>query len=184
MQKILLTIFTLIFSLSFFSVALAQETQKLNITEQISVPYTEISKFDQNENGEIDKWSYKNKNSITLTAYDTNNDKKPDLWLKYDDNQVLDLEIHDTDKDGTPDIFFELSEDGKIKNKYGDGLKEFERPKTKIFTPQEKTTISNEELLGDLSDLDSKKSGSTATILIFILLLGAVVWWYFRKKHK
>jgi hypothetical protein len=183
MQKIILTILTAIFSISFFSVVSAQETQNLNISADVSVPYTEILEFDQNEDEQIDKWTYKNQDSITLTAYDTNNDKKPDLWLKYDKDQVLALEIHDTNKDGTPDIFFELSGDEKIKNKYGDGLKKFERPETKIFTPQQETTLSNEELLGDLSDLDPEKSGSMTIVLIFILL-GAAVWWYLKSKRK
>ncbi len=73
-----------------------------------TIDYDEFLQSDTDNNGMNDRQSYYKNDALVFTAYDRNEDGKPDLWFRYDDELRLDLEIVDQNKDGTPDEFHQF----------------------------------------------------------------------------
>ncbi|MCK4539522.1 hypothetical protein KAU09_00025 [Candidatus Parcubacteria bacterium] len=66
---------------------------------EYTVEYNSSEKINQNYT------IYKKEGRIVLSVFDTDKNGKDDLWLRYNENFVLDLEASDTNKDGKPDTF-------------------------------------------------------------------------------
>jgi len=71
----------------------------------------DYDQVDQVEDGFV---SYYFEGNIVLSVFDTNNDGKNDLWLRYDSQGFLDLEVIDTDYDQEPDTFTKVDQDEDV----------------------------------------------------------------------
>src|SRR5665648_292067 len=63
------------------------------------IVYDALVVTDTDEDGINDRTSYYQDGLLVFTAYDRDNNGKPDLWFRYDDELRLDLEIVDSNND-------------------------------------------------------------------------------------
>ncbi len=66
---------------------------------------------DTNGNGKNDRTSYYQGDTLVWSAYDEDENGKPDLWLRYKGGDTIDLEIHDADGNGEPEKIAEFVQD-------------------------------------------------------------------------
>lgn len=86
------------------------------------VEYDTLVVADTDMDGINDRTSYYQDEVLVFTAYDRDNNGKPDLWFRYDDELSLDLEIVDSDSDGEPDVFSHIDEEEAVTRIDGEGF--------------------------------------------------------------
>lgn len=171
------------------------QSNEIVIAPEIVVEYTEVTEIDTDNNNKIDKWSYIGDGTglkvdgvsvpdIVATAYDTDNDGVANLWLVYNTDQTIKYEAHDTTGDGNADTIFEISASGEVVNISGEEAGKLDRVKTEIFIggASGNAGLSDDELIGDISDLDKSSGGSS--IVLYIIIVLAIAGFIYWKKRK
>ncbi len=151
---------------------------------EYTVEYSQSEEISQNH------VIYKKGGQIVLSVFDTDENKKDDLWLRYNENFVLDLEASDTNGDGQPDTFAVLdSEENVVDFKAPDFVLE------KIVLPKNpnpkqgviQTEIREPEIFTVGPPPTKNKFSFPIKWIIAILAIGAVVFlklWSNRKRKR
>ena len=87
------------------------------------IEYDSTLESDTNGNGKNDRTSYYLNGVLTFTAYDENEDGKPDLWLRFKNGDTIDLELADKNGDGEPDLITEITPQEKAEVIYDSGAR-------------------------------------------------------------
>lgn len=69
----------------------------------IAITYDQSFETDFDGNGTSDRTSYYAGDTLVFTAFDLDENGKPELWLRYKGGDTVDLELADTTGDGEPD---------------------------------------------------------------------------------
>lgn len=104
---------SVLFILLFLPVFAFAEIQEMKVGD-VGVSYDEIVEADTNGNGMNDRSSFYKNGALVFTAYDRDEDGKPDLWFQYDDELFLTQSLEDVDSDGTPDEVLGYSREEEI----------------------------------------------------------------------
>ena len=176
----------LIFGILVSSTVLANEDKKeiRNIQfDNYTVAYDKIHEVDTTHS------AYFLENKIVLSIFDTDNNNKKDLWLRYGDEGVLNLEVSDLDGDGVIDSVYEVLSDESYKSikvqefKVKDILLP-ENPNKKEKIAIKNTTEKKEKFI--LNPPPTEKKGFSFPYLqIFLLaIIGGIVYYLKQKKNK
>lgn len=119
--------------------------------------FDEKIETDTDGNGKNDRTSYYKNNVLVWSAFDDDEDGEPDLWLRYKNGDIVDLEISDPNGDGNPDKIAEFDYQGKRELIYDSG-----------------------------AEFAGSNSLSMTYVLIIGILTIAGAWYYFRirKTHN
>lgn len=167
-------IFSLLFvlNLGFFSLAYAEE-QSITFGEY-QVEYDET--FDAGS-GQI---LYYQDGTLVLSTSDTNNDGNIDLWLRYADDEVLDLEAHDLDFDGAPDAYALLDEDERVTELSG-----FSEPEKDLVIQDAEQKDEKSFLEVQVPDYSNTESSSKGLIwAVVIIVIAGAGFVFFKKRNK
>lgn len=75
--------------------------------------YDQKIEADTDGNGKNDRTSYYQGERLVWSAYDEDENGEPELWLRYKNGDIVDLELYDPDGDGEPDKIAEFDYQGK-----------------------------------------------------------------------
>lgn len=85
-----------------------------------TIEHDQSFEADTNDNGKNDRTSYYMSGQLVFTAYDENEDGKQDLWFRFKNGDVVDLELSDTNSDGDPDVITEVDAQEKAEVIYSE----------------------------------------------------------------
>jgi len=94
--------------------AAGDETSEEIVLGNYSITYDETFE-DETDGDEVnDRTSYYKEGALVLSAWDTNNDGKQDLWFCFDEEEYLYLEVYDLDGDGMPDEIIHIDRNEEV----------------------------------------------------------------------
>ena len=164
----------------------AQENNKEQIIDTIQFgEYT----VEYNNREEISQSHtvYKKGGRIVLSVFDIDENGKDDLWLRYNENFILDLEASDTTGDGQADTFVSLDaeEQATVLKAPECALEEIRLPKDP--GPKQKVIPAevNELEVFKLSPLPTKNKFSLPLNWIFaVIVIGGIALYKWKSKKK
>jgi len=168
------------------SPALAQDTASTSKVSTFQLGEYSIE-YDTSEEVSGGHVVYKKDEQIVLSVFDTNSNGKDDLWLRYNDDLVLDLEVSDSDGDGEADTFVTLDTDENVTDIKAPEfvLEEVVLPPDPNPTPKAKVEPIQKEAR-EVFTLDppptKNKFNFSIKWVVGILAIGALVFLKFRGK--
>ena len=161
-----------------------------NNDEQVlaTVQFGEYSvEYDSSQEIDSSHTVYKKGEQIVLSVFDTDENGKDDLWLRYNENFVLDLEASDTSGDGQADTFvsLDLEEQATILEAPKFVLEEVVLPQNPNPKPEVKPAEINKREVFELSPPPTKNKFSWPLNWIFaIIVIGGIALYKWRSKKK
>ncbi|MCK5061077.1 hypothetical protein KAR28_00840 [Candidatus Parcubacteria bacterium] len=131
--------------------------------------------------------AYKKGGRIVLSVFDIDENGKDDLWLRYNENFILDLEASDTTGDGQADTFVSLDVEEQVTDLKSPEfvLEEIRLPKDP--GPKQKVIPAevNELEVFKLSPLPTKNKFSLPLNWIFaVIVIGGIALYKWKSKKK
>ncbi len=176
----------IIILLFFVCPVLAQDVE--SETEMNTMRFGEYSiEYDLSEEISQNHTVYKKNGEIVLSIFDTDENGQDDLWLRYNEDLVLDLEASDSDGDGEPDTFVSLDSEENVTN-----LKAPEFVLEEVVLPQNPNPEQKVQPVGvtalevfvvEPPPTEDEFSFSIKWIAL-ILVIGAVVFLILKSKKK
>ncbi len=158
--------------------------------EKQTVQFGEYSvEYNNSEEISQEHTIYKKDGRIVLSVFDTDGDGRDDLWLRYNENFVLDLETSDTTGDGQADTFVSLDTEELVTDIKAPEfvLEEVVLPRDPSPKPrQEVTPIKvNEREVFKLAPPPEKNKFSLPLNWIFaIIVIGGIALYKWKSKKK
>ena len=170
---------------SFISVFAQEEVQAIKFGDY------EVE-YDRKVEVSNDQVAYYRNDKLVLSVFDVDNNSKPDLWLRYNEEEYLNLEASDSNGDGEADTFIELDREEAVTNSVAPEfeIKEVTLPLNpnpqQAISPAVKKSAREPYVVGPPPTEDKGFNFPFKWVLAVVLLtgIGAVIYIKKRKDVK
>jgi hypothetical protein len=174
-------------SIFFISAPLMVASQDDGAVEEVEVTTPATSEFTESIEINDGVLHYQGEStvpgSLVESWHDTDGDGEIDTWFRYESDVVVE-ESYDTTGDGEPDVVLLLDAEERVSEITGPEAPSFIRPSTARFEPEpiSLTQSSDEDLVGDLSDITIKEPTNNWIFFVLLFLVGAMVYLFWQRQ--
>lgn len=123
--------------------------------------------------------------ALVETAHDTDGDGVNDLWLEYENDEVV-RELHDTTGDESVDLEITVNANEQVASMSGESAKALTVKPVPPFSPNFSdisTAAQQDDLVGDLSDITIDEESNSWMFFVFLLIIGAGIYFFWRRQR-